>query len=1034
VNDAPADSLESINTSIGADDEVVFWERFFASLAPIRDASFNLRDTVMSGPFGIVYDKGAEVTNKTLNFFSYASVRLAELTYSAVLRSPGFIIALLLLSTALIGKDAMDFEQQINGDVEIYLPDGADSTELLLDVREAPWATDIFILYIQTNNAATGNEYGTENITDEHILQQLSWLEGDDRNKGKGGYQSGLDQYKDDRGEIDGVIWVLSPSQIIKEANSSSSRFNCAVEKYNKLTGQTGQNEDCSVSSLNPYEGYSIPDEQQRIDNLVDQTGSLLESFVRDTNNDGIWDTGVIVMGIIFEMEGTDVPPRQDSKQGLVQDHKAFIAYANKLIYEESGSNCELCNRAPYSNPTTTMDRDRLDDIPDRKAVTITGLTPVLHDVSDSIYDELVDTMLPISGLLVCLTMLFLHRNPKVIIVGGLPIAMSLAVTFGIIMIRDIMLTPMIISAGPILVGLGVDYSLHLTNRIEENRVEIIEERLEKAWAANRDGLQIEDIDPWDPMISLTATVKAALTTGNAIFLSALTTIIGFSVLTWTYLVPIQPMRTVGTTLLLGIFVTFFFSMIMVPALVELLRYRKGPSKMFDALWNKIGQIPVRSTLLVLIVAIGFTIAGVSIFAQTMGQQISAGPDEVPPNLESYETLREYSAVFEGGQVNMFIVNAEERGSVNGTAAIRDIPILDSIEKLQVLVDNVPETDTISLVNILKAIHVDVNLSGLEIYDESLWDILHDECWDKSNPVENPLSPQCWAYSVSSREDMVNIAFDTLSPEIRSMLMNADEGNGETKTLVYANQPYINLADATLLRNSIDDILQGEDECITVLKCTAIDVDDTYNSLLTGGLPVSIDINAGIHKAQSSTTIWTMLILLFTMAFLFRSPKLAIFTMSAVAVVVLWQPLLMRFGNVGVNVFTAMIGTIVFGIGVDDSIHIVDRIKDEGQTPAGIVKSVAKTGQTIFETTATTCAGLSAGLFVSIPGLQNFFVLMMVLLILALLASSILLPSIIVFQKEFTSRIMGKGPWLDFEDSGSLESKSALDAVIFNEN
>ena len=1031
MNDVPDDPAGSLNSSIGADDEVVFWERFFAGLAPLRDASFNLRDSVMSGPIGQVYDKGSEVTDKTLNFFSNRAVRLAELTYSAVLRSPGFIIALLLLSTALIGKDAMDFEQQINGDVEIYLPDGADSTELLLDVREAPWATDIFILYIQTNNAATGNnEHGNENITDAAVLQQLSWLEGDDKNSEKGGYQSGLDPYKDDRGEIDGVIWILSPSQIIKEANSSSYRFNCAVEKYGL---PTGQNDECAASSTNPNEGYSIPDEQERIDNLVDQTGSLLESFVRDTNDDGIWDTGVIVMGILFEMENTDIPAREDTKNGLIKDHKAFIAYANTLIYDKSGSNCVLCART-YDNPTTTMDRDRLDDIPDRKAVTITGLTPVLHDVSDSIYDELVDTMLPISGVLVCLTMLFLHRNPKVIIVGGLPIAMSLAVTFGITVLFDVMLTPMIISAGPILVGLGVDYSLHLTNRIEENRVEIIEERLEKAWAANRDGLQIEDINPWDPIISLTATVRAALTTGNAIFLSALTTIIGFSVLTWAYLVPIQPMRTVGITLLLGIVVTFFFSMIMVPALVELLRYRKGPSKMFDKLWNNIGQIPVRSTLLVLIIAIGFTIAGLSIFAQTMGQQISAGPDEVPPNLESYETLREYSAVFEGGQVNMFIVNAEERGSVNGTAPIRDIPILDSIENLQLLVDNVPETDTISLVNVLKAIHVDVNLSGLEIYDESLWDILHDECWDKSNPVENPLSPQCWAYSVSSREDMVNIAFDTLSPEIRSMLMNADDGNGETKTLVYANQPYINLADATLLRNSIDDILQGEDECVTVLKCTAIDVDNTYNSLLTGGLPVSIDINAGIHKAQSSTTIWTMFILLITMAFLFRSPKLAIFTMSAVAVVVLWQPLLMRFGNVGVNVFTAMIGTIVFGIGVDDSIHIVDRIKDEGQTPAGIVKSVAKTGQTIFETTATTCAGLSAGLFVSIPGLQNFFVLMMLLLILALLTSSILLPSIIVFQKEFTSRIMGNGPWLDFEDSGSLESTSVLDAVIFSED
>ena len=1002
------------------DDEVVFWERFFERLAPFRDSVINSKNLAMESPLGDFYRFGERTINNTSDLFSRTAIRTAELSYSMILRSPGLIVAILILISALTIRPAMNFQDQINGDVEIYLPDGADSTELLLDVREAPWATDIFILYIQTDNAATGNERGDENITDVNILTQLSWLEGDDNNRGAGGYQDGLDTYKDDRGRNDGVIWILSPSQIIKEANSSSYRFSCAVEKYGL---PTGPNDNCAVSNSNPNEGYSIPGDQERVDNLVDQAGSLMESFVRDTNDDGIWDTGVIVMGILFDMENTEIPA--DQTTGL-KDHKAFIAYASELIYEQSGVNCELCLRT-YENPTSTMDSERLEDIPQRQAVTITGLTPVLHDVSDSIYDELVDVMLPISGVLVCLAMLILHRNPKVIIVGGLPIAMSLAITFGITVIFDIMLTPMIISAGPILVGLGVDYALHLTNRIEENRVELIEEKLEKAWLANRDGLDVETINPWDPVISLTATVRAALTTGNAIMLSAMTTIIGFSVLTWTFLVPIQPMRTVGITLLIGIFVTFLLSMIMVPALVELLRYRKGKTQLFDKMWDRIGEIPVKNYLLVIIIALLVTVSGVAKFTETMGQQITAGPDEVPPNLESYETLREYSAVFEGGQTNMFIINAEERGQVNGTAPIRDLPILDSIESLQILVDNVPETDTISLVNVLKAIHVDVNISGLEIYDQSLWEILHDECWDKST---DPFSPQCWAYTVSSREDMVNIAFDTLSPEIRSMLMNEDTGNGETKTLVYANQPYINLADATLLRNAIDEILEGEEECISALRCTAINVDDTYNSILTGGLPVSIDINDGIHKAQSLTTVWTMFILLIAMAFLFRSPRLAIFTMAAVGAVVLWQPLLMRFGGVGVNVFTAMIGTIVFGIGVDDSIHIVDRIKDEGETPAGIVKSVSKTGQTIFETTATTCAGLSAGLFVSIPGLQNFFVLMMVLLVLALLTSSILLPSIIVLQKEVTSRILGKGPWLDFEESGSLEKSSVMDAVI----
>ena len=91
-----------------------------------------------------------------------------ELTYSAILRSPAYLIVTLLLASALIGWRAEDFEHQINGDVEIYLPDGANSTLLLNEVREQ-WATDIVILYIQTNNAAIGAKHGDENITDADI-------------------------------------------------------------------------------------------------------------------------------------------------------------------------------------------------------------------------------------------------------------------------------------------------------------------------------------------------------------------------------------------------------------------------------------------------------------------------------------------------------------------------------------------------------------------------------------------------------------------------------------------------------------------------------------------------------------------------------------------------------------------------------------------------------------------------------------------------------------------------------------------------
>lgn len=1117
------------------DDEARFWEWFFNSLQPFRLKIIKAKDKISSTFIGDIYDSVAQLSEDISDTIHSTAQRISEITFSGIQRSPGALVALLLLITALIGRDAMDFEHQINGDVEIYLPDGANSTDLLNEVRQQ-WSTDIVILYVQTNNAATGSEKGIENITDSDILSQISWIEGDDNNKGQGGLKEGLDPNKEDRGSwacnspesgCDGVVWILSPAQIIKEANSSNSRFSCAVERYGLPTSNGG----CTFSNLNPNQGYSIPQgdgAQERIDEYVSNANALISNFVKDTNEDGIWDTGVIIMGISFDMANTDITPRSDpkgiteeNKLGIIRDHKAFINHTQRLLDEAEESNCDLCTRK-YNNPVSTMDQSRLDVIPSRKAITVTGLTPVLHDVSDRIYLELVETMLPASVFLVGLTMFILHRNFKVLIICGLPIIMSLAITFGSTVILDIMLTPMIISAGPILIGLGVDYSLHLTNRIEENRTNILKSRASSRTSSKQtfDEDSISYEDPFNPEISLKSTVMAIMTTGNAILLSALTTMIGFSVLTWKELVPIAPMRTVGITLLIGIFSTFLLSMLMVPALIELLKYRKGQSwnfsfsdksqsdvknissigqeknylnpknienqtsfssrlsndgkyKIFginfllffvistaisssilyylaplsqsgalilgvtlsltmtlstlDQAWIEIGKLPIRNTLVVILFSLIVTMYGINIYNEELGKDITGSSDEVPPGLESYEALREYSIVFQGGQTNMFIVNAEERGPQNNTAPIRDLPILDSIEKMQVTkIDNVPQTTTISLVDILKAIHVDLELADQEIFEQSLWELIHNECWDESS---NLLRPECWPYSASSREDMVNIAFDTLSPEIRSMLMNADEGLGETKTLVYVNQPYINLATAGNLREEIDNHLNGNG-CDSALECSAMNIEGVSNSLLTGGLPVSLDINKAIHDSQSETTIATMGILLITMAILFRSPRLAIFTMTAVAVVVLWQPLLMRGGSVNVNVFTAMIGTIVFGIGVDDSIHIIDRIKDEGETPSGIVNTVSKTGRTIFETTATTCAGLSAGLFVAIPGLQNFFILMMLLLVLALLTSSILLPSIITSYHELSSRLSGKGTWIDYDESGTISSDSSLDAVL----
>ena len=94
--------------------------------------------------------------------------------------------------------------------------------------------------------------------------------------------------------------------------------------------------------------------------------------------------------------------------------------------------------------------------------------------------------------------------------------------------------------------------------------------------------------------------------------------------------------------------------------------------------------------------------------------------------------------------------------------------------------------------------------------------------------------------------------------------MNEDE----TKTLVYVEQPYMNLITAGGLRDEIDIILAEESILL-----------NTRTSKLTGGLPVSLDINKGIHDTQALTTIVTLFVLTGFLVIVFRNFRIGVTTM-----------------------------------------------------------------------------------------------------------------------------------------------------------
>ena len=90
------------------------------------------------------------------------------------------------------------------------------------------------------------------------------------------------------------------------------------------------------------------------------------------------------------------------------------------------------------------------------------------------------------------------------------------------------------------------------------------------------------------------------------------------------------------------------------------------------------------------------------------------------------------------------------------------------------------------------------------------------------------------------------------------------------------------------------------------------------------------------------------------------------------------------------------------------------------------------TNETIFETSLTTVAGMAAGFFVSFPGLENFFIVMMMLISFAFLTSVFLLPSALTAHHKSVAAILGRENWADIEGGPTLETSGAIDVELIS--
>ena len=851
----------------------------------------------------------------------------------------------------------------VNGDLEVYLPQGSDVSQNLYRVEEI-WTTNVMIIYVESEDY---------NITTVRILEEMDRVE------------RGLNTVRDDNGQNDDIIYALSISTVVKEVNSSAGRV---ISSFGSGIATAIGNEELAESinaTLTQNEdfigNYDIPDEQQRVDQILDEMpqnalDKLVRDVGRDYNNDGIkeaekagyWNRAVIIIGVADGIDRDGDGEADSSVAELIQRTQGIITD----VARENNWNSDESDCIQDANST---DGERCLNL----KMTLTGPVPLTNAVTEESF-KLFWKVFPIGGIAVALSLFFFHcdllqtgrirfvQGVKVVIISGLPTLCSVFITMGIIGFTNYEVTMTVIIVGPIVLALGVSYGLHITNSYAENK-----------------GTPEEKIK------------KALESTGRAVLLSAITTIIGFISLTFT---PMAPIQTVGWCLAMGIVVVYLMTMLMVPNLTMILDLKKPshpPPKIFTAGVS----IPTKWSKITLSVFLIFVLISAGISRTNVEENIDL-LKMAPQNVDAVQKLGTYSDEFDGGQPGFLLIETD----ISADPSLFSDPVLlgdpysnlEGMEELESKCNQVESTTALSVVFLMKAIAVGINVSGTPIND-----VIED--LPLPDPIDEPVGEVAdilfnnsrsgnvsfWGAldlldaqetgGIQAQNFLIYVFYNSLSLEMREFFISPDFQS----SLIYIDMPFMDVQRTKAATEQID--LYASQDTSGALT----------SSPLVGVASITIEVNELIVGSQWDSLTFALLFTVITLGLVFRDLRFALLTTIPVGFTVGMQWLVMDSGSVTLSLVTVMIGSILVGVGVDFSIHIANRVKKLGGTLDAIQTSCASTGLSLFEATVVTASGMTCAYLIPIPALKPFITVIIILLVVAALSALLLLPAIYSF-------------------------------------
>lgn len=483
----------------------------------------------------------------------------------------------------------------------------------------------------------------------------------------------------------------------------------------------------------------------------------------------------------------------------------------------------------------------------------------------------------------------------------------------------------------PLLMGVGIDYTIHLLSRYyQENK--------EKS--------------------AKTAVLHSIKTVGVAIFLTAITTIIGFMSFG---ISEMPPIKSFGLIAGLGVFYVFALSNTLLPAIL-MIRDGKSNSKTPEAkismnglhtiiqwlerlvLSRRLSKIVIISTVIITVLAI-IPIRDIS---TTMSSDIM-----MPQRAESIQTQAALEGYFRG-------YGSESKAFILMEGDVVTLEALRLTEQFQKLLITSPDNQglimgTTSLANMVRT----VNGGEFPKSQERLEEIIAH--------LDADPDPRFDKILLSDNKMVVNVSYETDTMEEQS-------------------------AATELIRN---EIRKFNDEQVTLQLLV-------QGEPAVSGMPVVFsDISSSIKPDLVSSILLAVGLVAVTMALVFKSLPLGLIGSIPVVVTLILELAILSIFDIPLNVMNMLVSSIAIGVGVDFTIHIMHRFKEEwlekGSSPADAISiTLNSSGKAMFSAAITTIGAFAIIGFSNSPMLVSFGWLSMLVITLSLITALVLLPIILV--------------------------------------